>query len=151
MFQLHKLYCIRVIVTNATISSASFLKQKRHEALVSHLLASTHDSVKVALLVTPSLSLLFSDGVINASLTQVKEDLRIKLLPNLHKGVVNSLSQLFPPRFVLVHCYLCCPLQDVCPLLTAVKGGKHPYSSSPVRRSKLSFDTSELWSPTPKK
>ena len=53
----------------AAFFSASFLKQKCHEASVSHLPASTHESVKLALLATPSSSSLFSDEVINASLT----------------------------------------------------------------------------------
>ena len=78
----------------AAFSSTSFLKPKCREALVSHLPASTHESVKLALLSTPSLSLLFSDKVIKASLTQVKEDLQIKLLSSLssQKGGKQSAS-----------------------------------------------------------
>ena len=47
---------------------------------MSHLLASTHASVKLALLSTPS---SFSEDIIKESLTQVKEDSQVKLLSNL--------------------------------------------------------------------
>ena len=71
-----------------------FLKQKRCEAFISHLPASAHESVKLGLLATLSLSSLFSDEVIKDSLTQVKEDSQIKLLSNLssQKGGKQSAS-----------------------------------------------------------
>ena len=67
----------------ASFPSASFLKQKRRVALVSHLPSQTHKSVKLALLLTLSSSSLFSGEIIKESLTQVKEDSQIKLLLNL--------------------------------------------------------------------
>ena len=74
--------------------SASFLKQKQHEALVSDLLSLTHESVKLALLSTLSAYTPFSDEEIKSSLTQVKEDSQIKLLSNLssHKDPKQSAS-----------------------------------------------------------
>ena len=87
----------------ASLSSASFLKQKRREALVSHLPSQIHKSVKLALLSTPSSSSLFSEDIIKESLTQVKEDFADQacfcgIFP-LREGV-SSLPQLFPPRVV---------------------------------------------------
>ena len=133
-------------------SSASFLKQKRHETLVSHLPASTHDSVKVALLATPSSSSLFSDEVIKASFTHVKEDSQIKLLWNLSSqrggkqsaSVASSLGRSMASSSSLSSSW------DLFSSPSG-KGGKRPNSSSPVRRSKVSFDTSGFRSPTPKK
>ena len=61
----------------AVFSSASFRKQKRQEALLSHLPPHTHEYVKLALLATPSSSLFFDD-IIKKSLTQMKEDSQIK-------------------------------------------------------------------------
>ena len=43
----------------ASLSAAAFLKQKRRETYVSHLSSSTLDSVRQALLSTPSNELLF--------------------------------------------------------------------------------------------
>ena len=61
-----------------SFSAAAFLKQKCREAMVSHLPASAHDSVKLAFLSSPSLSSLSLEDVIKESLTQVKEDSQIK-------------------------------------------------------------------------
>ena len=61
---------------------ACFLQQKPRETFVSHLPASTHASVKHALLATPSPS-LFADLVIKESFTQVKEDTNLAVVKNL--------------------------------------------------------------------
>ena len=58
----------------AAFSSASCVKQKCREALVSHLSPQTLESINLALLATPSSSSLFSNDIIKESLTQVKED-----------------------------------------------------------------------------
>ena len=67
----------------ASFSVAAFLQQVRKESYVSHLLGSTHPSVKHAPLSTPSMSTLFSEDVIRASLTQAKDDSQLSLLKNL--------------------------------------------------------------------
>ena len=66
----------------ASFASTSFLKQKRWETLVSHLPTVVRASVKHALLTSPSSSSLFSEDVIQESLTQVKEDTHLKLFKN---------------------------------------------------------------------
>ena len=78
----------------AAFSVLAFLKQKRHETLVSHLPASTHSSVKHALLTAPSTSNLFAEMVITDSLTQVREDSHLTLMKNLSssKGGKGSAS-----------------------------------------------------------
>ena len=48
----------------ALLSAAAFLKQKRRETYVSHLPNSTHESVRQALLLSPSAKSLFSEDVI---------------------------------------------------------------------------------------
>ena len=55
----------------ASLSAAAFLKQKRRETYVCHLPSSTHESVRQALLSSPSAESLFSDVVIAKSLGQV--------------------------------------------------------------------------------
>ena len=81
----------------ASLSVAAFLQQVRKKSYVSHLPGFTHPSVKHALLSTPSTSTLFSEEVIRALLTQVKDDSQLFLLKNLSslKGV--SWPQLPPP------------------------------------------------------
>ena len=81
----------------ASLSAASFLKQKRRETYVSHLPSSTHESVRQALLSSPSDTSLFSDDVITKSLSQVKDDSQILLKKNLSsqrggKGSASSAS-----------------------------------------------------------
>ena len=134
----------------AALSSVSFLKQKCREALVSHLPFQTHESVKLALLATPLPSLLFSDDIINEPLTQVKEDSQIKLLSNLssQKGGEQSASTASSSGWTRG---LCSSSLSSRYSSRSGRGGKHPYSSSPARRSKVSFDTSGLRSSTPKK
>ena len=136
----------------AAFTSASFLKQKCREAIVSLLPASTHGSVKLVLLTTPSSSSLFSDEVIKASLTKVKEDLQIKLLSNLslHRGGKQSASAAASSG----RSRGSSSSSSSSRYLSSSRGGKRgkrTYSSSPVRRSKVSFDTSGLQSPTPRK
>ena len=63
--------------------AASFLKQVRRETYVAHLPPHTHDSVKHALLSTPSEDSLFSEEVIQRSLGQVRNDSQLQLLRNL--------------------------------------------------------------------
>ena len=67
----------------ALFSAACFLQQKRRETFVSHLPASTHVSVKHALLTTPPSPSLFADSVIQELFTQVKEDTNLAVLKNL--------------------------------------------------------------------
>ena len=52
---------------------SAFLKQIRRETYVAHLPTHTHDSVKHALLSTPSEDSLFSEEVIQCSLGQVRD------------------------------------------------------------------------------
>ena len=66
----------------ASFSVATFLKQICRETLVSHLPSSTHAVVKHALLSSP-ISSLFSEDIVKASLTQVKENSQLTLLSNL--------------------------------------------------------------------
>ena len=66
-----------------TYSLQEFLQQTWRELYVSHLLGSTHPSVKHALLSTSSSPALFSEDVILASLSQVKDDSQLSLLKNL--------------------------------------------------------------------
>ena len=67
----------------ASFAAASFLKQVRWETYVAHLPAHTPDSVKHALLLTPSEESLFSEEVIQRSLGQVRDDSQLQLLRNL--------------------------------------------------------------------
>ena len=67
----------------ASLSAAAFLKQKRRETYVSHLPSSNHDSVRQALLSSPSNESLCSEEVIAKSLGQVKDESQILLLKNL--------------------------------------------------------------------
>ena len=63
----------------ASFSATSFLQQKRRETYVSHLQVSTRQSVKHALLTTPSSTKLFSEDVILSLLSQFKDDLQLSL------------------------------------------------------------------------
>ena len=67
----------------ASYAAAAFLKQVRRETCVAHLPAHTHDSVKHALLSTPSEESLFSEEVIQRLLRQVRDDSQLQLLRNL--------------------------------------------------------------------
>ena len=68
---------------SASFSAAAFLKQIHWETLVSHLPLTMYASVKHALLSSLSTSSLFSEDVVKASLTQVKEDSQLSLLSNI--------------------------------------------------------------------
>ena len=81
----------------ASYAASAFLKQIRRETYVTHLPAHTHDSVKHALLSTPSEDSLFSEEVIQRSLGQVRDDSQLQLLRNLstqrsEKGSASSSS-----------------------------------------------------------
>ena len=127
----------------------TFLQQVFKESYVSHLPGSTHDSVKHALLLTPSTSALFSEEVIRASLTQVKDDSQLSLLKNLSAlkggGKLTSTSSSSGYR-----------RRDAssssrgCRFSRSSRGSKRPTSSSPSRWSKVAFK-GILPSPTPKK
>ena len=82
----------------ASFSVVAILQQVRKEPYASHLPGSTHISVKHSLLSVPSTSTLFSEEVIHALLTQVKDDSQLYLLKNLSslKGGI-SRPQLLPP------------------------------------------------------
>ena len=126
----------------ALFSAATFLKQIRPETLVSHLPSSTH-----ALLSSPSTSSLFSEDVMKASLTQVKEDLQLSLLLNLSSkkdgkrtaSSTSSSSRGWSPSAAASRgsSYSSC-------------GMKRLSSSSPNRR-RVTFVSKVLRSPTPKK
>ena len=111
------------------------------ESFVSHLLGSTHPSVKHALLSTPSSSNFFDEEVIQPSLTQVKDASQLSLLKNLSslKGRKQSASTSFSsgPRrcdsssassFSLSRCFS-----------RPYRGSKRPASSLPFHRSKVAF------------
>ena len=70
-------------VVSSLSVAASFLKQVRRETYVAHLPPHTHDSVKHALLSTPSEDSLFSEEVFQRSLGQVRDDSQLQLLRNL--------------------------------------------------------------------
>ena len=81
----------------ASYAASAFLKQVHRETYVAHLSAHTHDSVKHALLSTPSEESLFSEEVIQRSLGQVRDDSQLQLLWNLsiqrsEKGSASSSS-----------------------------------------------------------
>ena len=81
----------------AAFSVSAFMKQKHRKTLVSHLPASTHSSVKHALLTAPSKDTLFAKKVIGDSLTQVREDSHLTLMKNFSsnngdKGLASSTS-----------------------------------------------------------
>ena len=67
----------------ASYVASAFLKQICQETYVAHLPAHMHDSVKQALLSTPSEESLFSEEVIQRSLGQVRDDSQLRLLRNL--------------------------------------------------------------------
>ena len=68
------------------------MKQKCREMLVLYLPATTHLSVKHALLTIPSSDSPFTEVVIGDSLTQVREDSHLTLLKNLSSGKGSVLS-----------------------------------------------------------
>ena len=128
----------------ASFASTSFLKQNRHDTLVSHLPTVTYASVKHAVLTTPSLSSLSSEDVIRESLTQVKEDSLLKLLKNISssrggKQTASSASSWgqrrgfssAPSSLLLSSAYA----------KSSSWSSKHPASSpsSPARGSKVAF------------
>ena len=81
----------------ASYVASAFLKQVRHETYVAHLPAHMHDSVKHALLSTPSEESLFFEEVMQHSLGQVRDDSQLQLLWNLstqrsEKGLASSSS-----------------------------------------------------------
>ena len=81
----------------ALYATSAFLKQMRRETYVAHLPAHTHDSMKHAVLSTPSEDSLFSEEVIQRSLGQVRDDSQLQLLCNLstqrsEKGSASSSS-----------------------------------------------------------
>ena len=87
----------------ASFFEAAFLQQVRCESFVSHLLSSTHTSVKHALLSTPSTSALLDEEVLLRSLTQVRDDSQLSLLNNLSslkggKQSASTASSLGPRR-----------------------------------------------------
>ena len=115
---------MRALTTQAktTFSLQEFLQQTRRESYVSHLPGSTYPLVKHALLSTPSTKSLFSEDVILALLTQVKNDSQLCLLKNLFtqgrgEGSLNFLllglsslvsqSELFPSlSYPPAHCFV---------------------------------------------
>ena len=81
----------------ASYAASAFLKQIRRKTYVAHLPTHTHDSVKHALLSTPSEDSLFSEEVIQCPLGQVRDDSELQLLRNLstqrsEKGSASSSS-----------------------------------------------------------
>ena len=86
----------------ASFSVVAILQQVWKESYASHFPGSTHPSVKHALLSALSASTLFSEEVIHASLTQVKDDSQLSLLKNLSsfkggsKSASTSSSSSFP-------------------------------------------------------
>ena len=79
----------------ASYAASAFLQQIRRETYVAHLPAHTPDSVKHALLSTPSEESLFSEEVIQRSLGQVRDDSQPQLFRNIssqrgEKGAASS-------------------------------------------------------------
>ena len=66
----------------ASFGATTFQQQKHRETYMSHLPVPTHQSVKLALLMTPLSKELFSEDVITSSLTQVMGDSQLSLLRN---------------------------------------------------------------------
>ena len=71
------------VQAKASYAASAFLKQVCRESYVAHLPAHTNDSVKHAVLSTPSEESLFSEEVIQRSLGQVRDDSQLQLLRNL--------------------------------------------------------------------
>ena len=71
------------LTAQASYVASAFLKQIRRKTYVAHLPTHTHDSMKHALLLTPSEDSLFSEEVIQRSLGQVRDDSQLQLLRNL--------------------------------------------------------------------
>ena len=63
-----------MVQAKASYAAASFLKQVRRETYVAHLPPHAHDSVKHALLSTPSEDSLFSEEVIQRSMGQIRDN-----------------------------------------------------------------------------
>ena len=126
-----------------------FLQQTKCDSYVSHLPGFTPQSVKCALLTTPSSQKLFSKDVILTSLTQVTNDSQLSLLKNLSslKGGGKSASSSSPSGF---------RLRDSSSFSSRGHGSrsfccsKRMASSSPSRQKKVSFK-GILCSPTLKK
>ena len=125
----------------ASFSAAAFLQQVHRESFVSHLLGSTHPSIKHTLHSTPSKSALFDEEVIRNLLTQVKDDSQLSLLKNLSslKGGKQSASTSSSSG----RCRRDSSSRSYC-------GSKQPASSSLFCRSKVTFK-GILHSPTLKK
>ena len=79
--------------------ASAFLQQIHRVTYVANLPAHTHDSVKHALLSTPSEESLFSEEVIQRSLGQVRDDSQLQLLKNLsnQRGEKGAASSSFAP------------------------------------------------------
>ena len=106
--------------------------------------SSSHASVKHSLSSSPSMSSLFAEDVIKASLTQVKEDLQLKLLSNLSsmKDGKQSASSASSSG--------CGQSTFYSSSRGNSRGSKHSTSPLPAC-CKVSFDSKTLRSPTPKK
>ena len=135
----------------ASFSATAFRQHKRLKTYVSLLLVSTHSSVKHALLSTPSSAELFDEEIIRSSLTQVKDDSQLSLLRNLSS--LNGERQSASPASTSgQHRHGSSSGQfSFCsrPFLRLSRGSEHAVSSSPGRKSKVSFG-GIMHSPTPK-
>ena len=135
------------VQARASFFTATFLKQIHQETLVSHLPSTMHASVKHALFSSPSTSSLFSEDVVKASLTQVKEGSQLSLLSNLSskkdgKRTASSSSPSSRGRSSLSAASRSSSYLS--------RSTKRPASSSPNHR-RVTFDSKALQSPTPKK
>ena len=129
----------------ASFSAVTFLKQICRDTLVSHVLSSTHASVKHALMSSPTSS-LFSEDAVKASLSQVKEDSQLTLLLNLSFKKDGKRTDSSPSSSVRSRSSSSSSSQWSS---HGARGTKRPASPSPSRR-RVSFDSKVLRSPTPK-
>ena len=83
----------------ASYAASTFLKQVLRETYIAHLPAHTYDSVKHALLSTPSEESLFSEEVIQRPLGKFRDDSQLQLLQNLssQRGEKSSASSSSAP------------------------------------------------------
>ena len=129
----------KALTTQARTSYSlqEFLQQTRRESYVSHLLGSTPQSVKHALLSTPSSKKLFIENVILTSLTKVTNDSQLSLLKNLSslKGGGKSASSFSSSGY---RCRDASSSSSRGRGSRSFRGSKRSASSSPSRRKKVS-------------
>ena len=143
----YKVTCKRRSITY-TLRLKVKLVYKPHRLVLPHTQMNTHSYM----LSTPSMSTLFSEEVICASLTQVKDDSHLSVLKNLSslKGGMKSASTSSSSGSRRRDSSSTSSSSRSRGFSWPYRGSKRPASSSSFRRSKVAFK-GILHSPTPKK